>query len=50
MQLVYKLDGDERAVLLDKMRDYCQQQTGQSLEEYAASLQMDDPAGPQMQM
>lgn len=48
--LKYKLDGDERAALLDKMREYCQQQTGQSLKEYAASVQMDDPAGPRMRM
>ena len=50
VQLVYRLDGDERAALLDRMRDYCQQQTGQSLEDYAAMLQMEDPAGPQMGM
>lgn len=50
IQLVYKLDGSERTALLGKMRDYCRQQTGQSLEEYAASFRMDDPAGPQMQM
>ena len=50
VQLAYKLDGNERAALLEKMRDYCQRQTGQSLEEFAASFQMDDPAGPQMLM
>ena len=50
VQLVYKLDEDERAALLDKMRGYCQRQTGQSLEEYAASFQLDGPAEPQMQM
>ena len=41
VQFVYKLDENERAALLDKMRGYCQQQTGQSLEEFAALLQMD---------
>ena len=41
VQFVYKLDGNERAALLDKMRGYCQQQTGQSLDEFAASFQMD---------
>lgn len=44
VQLAYKLDENERAALLDKMRGYCLRQTGQSLEEYAASFQMDDPA------
>ena len=42
VQMVYKLDGNERAALLEKMRDYCQQQTGQSLEDFAASFQMND--------
>ena len=41
VQLTYKLDGNERAALLEKMRDYCQQQTGPRLEEFAASFQMD---------
>ena len=50
VQMVYKLDGNERASLLEKMRDYCQQETGQSLEDFAASFQMDDSAGPQIQM
>lgn len=47
VQLVYKLDGDERTALLEQMRDYYQQQTGQSLEEFAASFQMDGPAESQ---
>ena len=50
VQMVYKLDIDERAALLEKMRGYCQEETGQSLEDFAASFQMEDPAGPQMQM
>ena len=48
--LVYRLDEDERAALLEQMRDYCQKETGQSLEDYAASLRMEDAACPQMTM
>ena len=47
--LVYRMDEGEQAAVLKKMRDHCQEQSGQSLEDYAASLQMEDP-GPQMTM
>ena len=47
--LVYRMDEGEQAAVLKKMRDHCQEQSGQSLEDYAASLQMED-TGPQMTM
>ena len=48
----YRLDAVEKAVLLWKMDDYCQQQTGQTLEQYSAQLMAEDmtpPAGPAME-
>ena len=36
--LEYRLDAVEKAVLLRKMDEYCQQQTGQSLADYSAQL------------
>lgn len=50
VRLAYKLDEDERTALLDEMRDYCQGQAGLSLEEFAASFKMGEPAGPRMRM
>ena len=47
----YSLDAVEKAVLLRKMEDYCQQQTGQSLADYSAQCMAEDmapPAGPVM--
>lgn len=47
----YRLNAVEKAVLLRKMEDYCQQQTGQSLADYSAQLMAEDmapPAGPVM--
>ena len=47
----YSLDAVEKAALLRKMEDYCQQQTGQSLKEYSAQCMAEDmapPAGPVM--
>lgn len=47
----YSLDAVEKAALLRKMEDYCQQQTGQSLAEYSAQRLAEDmvlPAGPVM--
>ena len=48
----YRLDAVEKAVLLWKMDDYCQRQTGQTLEQYSAQLMAEDmapPAGPAME-
>ena len=50
--LEYRLNAVEKAVLLWKMDDYCQQQTGQTLEQYSAQLMAEDmtpPAGPAME-
>ena len=47
----YPLNGVEKAALLRKMEDYCQQQTGQSLTDYSAQRLPEDiapPAGPVM--
>ena len=47
----YPLNGVEKAALLRKMEDYCQQQTGQSLTDYSAQRLTEDiapPAGPVM--
>ena len=47
----YYLNAVEKAVLLQKMDEYCQQQTGQSLADYSAQLMAEDmelPAGPVM--
>lgn len=51
-ELTYPLNAVEKAVLLRKMEDYCQQQNRQSLTEYSAQLMAEDlmpPAGPVMQ-
>ena len=50
-EMAYPLTAVEKAVLLRKMDDYCQQQTGQTLEQYSAHLMAEDiapPAGPVM--
>ena len=47
----YRLNAVEKAALLQKMEDYCQQQTGQSLADYSAQRLTEDmapPAGPVM--
>lgn len=49
--LSYRLNAAEKAVLFRKMDDYCQQQTGQSLEDYSAQLMAEGmtlPTGPAM--
>lgn len=48
--LEYRLNAIEKATLLRKMDDYCQQQTGQTLTEYSAQRMAEDlaPQGPQM--
>lgn len=49
--LEYRLDAVEKAVLLWKMDEHCQQQTGQTLAQYSAQLMAEDmspPAGPEM--
>lgn len=40
--LEYRLNAVEKVVLLRKMDDYCQQQTGQSLADYSAQLMTED--------
>ena len=50
--LEYRLDAVEKAVLLWKMDEHCQRQTGQTLEQYSAQLMAEDmapPAGPAME-
>ena len=45
----YRLNAVEKATLLRKMDEYCQQQTGQTLAEYSAQRMaeaMAPPAGP----
>ena len=42
----YPLNSVEKAALLQKMEDYCQQQTGQSLEDYSAQRLTEDMAPP----
>ena len=47
----YPLNSVEKAALLQKMEDYCQEQTGQSLADYSAQLMAEEmtlPAGPMM--
>ncbi len=47
----YSLNAAEKEVLLRKMNDYCQQQTGQTLAEYSAQLmaeEMEPPTQPTM--
>lgn len=49
--VAYRLNAAEKEVLLRKMDDYCQQQTGQTLAEYSAQLMAEDmtpPEGPVM--
>ena len=46
----YPLNAAEQDVLLRKMEDYCQQQTGTSLHEYAQQLQEELRQEPEMQM
>lgn len=51
MSLSYPLNTVEKAALLRRMEDYCQQQTGQSLEDYSTQLMAADmtpPTGPAM--
>ena len=43
-------DAAEQEVLLRKMEDYCQQQTGMSLHEYARQLRESGSQTPEMQM
>ena len=40
--LTYPLNAEEKAVLLRKMDDYCQQQTGQSLQDYSTQRMAED--------
>jgi len=44
--LSYSLNAVEKAVLLRKMDEYCQQQTGQPLADYSAQLMAEDLASP----
>ena len=46
----YHLNAAEQEVLARKMEDYCQQQTGMSLHEYAQQLQESGSQTPEMQM
>lgn len=46
----YPLNAAEQEVLLRKMEDYCQQQTGMSLHEYAQQLRESGSQTPEMQM
>lgn len=51
VSMEYRLNAVEKAALLQKMEDYCQQQTGQSLADYSAQRLTEDmapPAGPVM--
>ena len=45
-ELSYPLNAVEKAVLLRKMDSYCQQETGQTLKEYAAQVLAEDMAPP----
>lgn len=50
-ELDYSLNAAEKVVLLRKMEDYCQQQTGQALAEYSAQRMAEDMtpcAAPEM--
>ena len=40
--LTYPLNAEEKAVLLRKMDDYCQQQTGQSMQDYSTQRMAED--------
>ena len=46
----YHLNSAEQEVLARKMEDYCQQQTGMSLHEYAQQLRESGSQTPEMQM
>ena len=51
----YRLNAVEKAVLLRKMEDYCQQQTGQSLKDYSTQRLAEEEGaeqkyGPKMEM
>ncbi len=46
----YPLNAAEQEVLLRKMEDYCQQQTGMSLHEYTRQLRESGSQTPEMQM
>lgn len=46
----YHLNAAEQEVLARKMEDYCQQQTGMSLHEYARQLQEEPGPTPQIQI
>ena len=46
----YHLNAAEQEVLARKMEDYCQQQTGMSLHEYAQQLRESGSQTPEMQM
>ena len=53
--LTYPLNAEEKAVLLRKMDDYCQQQTGQSLQDYSTQRMAEEEGaeqkyGPKMEM
>ena len=45
-ELTYPLNAAEKAVLLREMDSYCQQETGQTLKEYAAQVLAEDMAPP----
>ena len=46
----YSLNAAEKEVLLRKMEEFCQQQTGMSLHEYARQLRDSETQVPEMQM
>ncbi len=46
----YRLSPEERALLLPKMKEYCQQQWGQSLEQCCADYLSEPQQGPEMKM
>ena len=46
----YPLNAAEKEVLLRKMEEFCQQQTGMSLHEYARQLRDSETQVPEMQM
>ena len=46
----YPLNAAEKEVLLRKMEEFCQQQTGMSLHDYSQQLQAGESQAPEMQM
>ena len=46
----YQLNAAEQDVLLRKMEEYCQQQTGMSLRDYAQQFREEQMQAPEMQM